>query len=157
MSCFRYAWQSFCQYVGFREHTQVWCGDQASFLYRSIQGCSWQIAWHCKYMSYSVLRCLSALFGYLYRSDLSHFLTTNGYHCTGVAFKLGKPIGAKTVNLEWPKSSDRLCKFIPSQSPDHISSSRSTTLSWWSRFSEASREGLLAKIVQTSCTFQRPR
>ena len=34
-------------------------------------------------------------------SQLFHFLMTNGDHCTGDAFKMGKPIGAKAVELEW--------------------------------------------------------
>ena len=36
-----------------------------------------------------------------YRPDFFHFLTTNGDHCTGDAFKMGVPIDAKTVDLEW--------------------------------------------------------
>ena len=36
-----------------------------------------------------------------YRPDLFHFVTTNGDHCTGVAFNMGEPIGAKNVDLEW--------------------------------------------------------
>ena len=35
-----------------------------------------------------------------YRPDLFHFPTTSGDHCTGDAFKMGEPIGAKTVDLE---------------------------------------------------------
>ena len=36
-----------------------------------------------------------------YRPDLLHLLTTNGEHCTGDGIKVGAPIGAKTIVVEW--------------------------------------------------------
>ena len=34
-------------------------------------------------------------------SDLLHFPTTSGGHCTGDAIEMGEAIGAKTIDLEW--------------------------------------------------------
>jgi flavocytochrome c len=36
-----------------------------------------------------------------HRPDLLHLPTTNGEHCTGDGIKMGVPIGAKTIDLEW--------------------------------------------------------
>jgi succinate dehydrogenase/fumarate reductase flavoprotein subunit len=36
-----------------------------------------------------------------YRSDIKHFPTSNGPHCTGDGIKMSQKIGADVVDMEW--------------------------------------------------------
>ena len=73
-----------------------------------------------------VSRSLVPLLLATYRRDLLHLPTTNGEHCTGDAIKMGKAIGANSIDLEWvqvhptglvkPDDHDAKIKFLAAES-----------------------------------------